>query len=143
MKPRDRILAKVHIAPNGCWVWTGGLMSTGYGSISIAGRTWLAHRAAYTLWVGPVPSSLELDHLCRTRSCCNPWHLEAVTHRVNAQRGDTGQHNAAKTHCVRGHPYDGHNVIKTATQRVCRTCSRERSARRREAATQQQKADQP
>lgn len=35
-----------------------------------------------------VPPGLMLDHLCRNRGCCAPWHLEAVTARVNTLRGD-------------------------------------------------------
>lgn len=28
----------------------------------------------------------ELDHLCRRPACCNPDHLEPVTHRTNMRR---------------------------------------------------------
>ena len=77
-----------------------------------------AHRAAYELFVGPIPSGYEIDHLCRVRDCVNPDHLEAVTRRENLLRGDTfAATHAAKTECPRGHPYD------TITAQGARRCS--------------------
>jgi hypothetical protein len=48
-----------------------------------------AHRLSYEHWVGPVSEGLELDHLCRVRSCVNPKHLEPVTRRINQVRGQS------------------------------------------------------
>lgn len=83
--------------PGGCWLWTGcGLKhygkhnKNGYGRIKAArgdNRLLSPHRAAYELWVGPVPFGHEIDHLCRVRNCVNPAHLEAVTHQENQIRG--------------------------------------------------------
>jgi hypothetical protein len=50
------------------------------------GRTVYVHRYLYLLAKGPIPSGLELDHLCGNKRCCNPDHLEAVTHRENMRR---------------------------------------------------------
>lgn len=50
-----------------------------------------AHVFNWELTNGPVPSGLELDHLCRVPRCVNPDHLEPVTCAENQQRG-----NAAK-----------------------------------------------
>jgi hypothetical protein len=36
----------------------------------------------------------------------------------------TGAHNAAKTHCPQGHPYDSRNTIRSAGKRLCRACKR-------------------
>jgi hypothetical protein len=115
----------------GCWVWTGAMLECGYGFIAVAGKRKLAHRLAYELAIGPIPDGLEIDHLCRVRSCINPSHLEPVSHQVNVKRGNagkiTGARNRAITHCPRGHAYSGDNLhITTRGSRWCRACHRDR-----------------
>ncbi len=81
-----RFWANVIPEPNsGCWLWLGSL-NGGYGQIIRDGKNIRAHRWTYEIAYGPMPSGLETDHLCRTRSCCNPLHLEAVTHQENMAR---------------------------------------------------------
>lgn len=74
---------------NGCIVWTGGLMPNGYARIGKGradeGAAYI-HRVAYELKYGKIPEGLEIDHLCRNRSCANIEHLEAVTPVENALR---------------------------------------------------------
>lgn len=70
----------------GCWLWTGGYNAAGYGLIAVSGRMLRVHRVAYEFYVGPIPESLELDHLCRNKGCFNPGHLEPVTHKENVRR---------------------------------------------------------
>lgn len=127
--PKSRLLSKVDIDPEtGCWNFRGWRDKAGYGRISqgrVADGSISTHRFAYRLWVGEIPAGLQLDHLCRNTSCCNPAHLEPVTGRENLLRGETFQaHNAAKTHCPQGHPYDESNtyVVKPRNLRACRAC---------------------
>lgn len=135
-----RFMAKVHKEQRGCWRWLGARMSlkqNGYGGFKMNGRSRTAHRVAYEHFVGPIPTGLQIDHLCRNQSCVNPEHLEAVSNRVNCQRGNVGQHNARKTHCPKGHPYSGHNLKlrrrprKGWRERICRACNNRRSKPRR------------
>lgn len=70
-----------------CWLWTGGLDPDGYCKFKAPGEQF-AYRWAYTFHVGPIPEGLELDHLCRVRSCANPWHLDPVTPGVNRRRAN-------------------------------------------------------
>lgn len=70
-----------------CWLYRGNLNTNGYGRARRNGATIAAHRYVYELMVGPIPAGLTLDHLCRTRACCNPAHLEAVTLKENIRRG--------------------------------------------------------
>lgn len=126
-----RFWAKVEPEPNsGCWIWVGGRQE-GYGRTWDGTRRQLAHRFSYELERGPIPDGLQLDHLCRNPWCVNPWHLDPVTNRENARRGRTGWVNREKTHCARGHPYDGAWASKSENRlrRMCIQCHREKGRR--------------
>jgi hypothetical protein len=126
----------------GCWNWTAGLNAAGYGMFS-DGKTRLAHRFAYEMVVGKIPDGLQLDHLCRNRSCVRPDHLEPVTNRENCLRGESPfAKHARQTHCVNGHEFTPENtylypppgvVSKYTPRRACRACL---SARARAAQSQ-------
>lgn len=107
-----------------CWLWTGVVGNSGYASTYSEGRRAGVHRLVYEVFWGPIPVGLELDHLCRNRRCYNPWHLEPVTHAENMRRGDSAWGiNARKTHCIRGHPLAGENlVLRRNGARRCRIC---------------------
>lgn len=132
--PRERFLAKVVKAQNGCWLWGGAIQSRGYGSFGFGrrGRSVLAHRFAYETFVGPIPEDLQIDHACHSRDdkcpggkcahrlCVNPAHLELVTQLVNCGRSAP----ARKTHCINGHEYtDANTIWKRNGSRNCRECS--------------------
>jgi hypothetical protein len=70
-----------------CWIWQNGKNVAGYGVTTVSGTSTRAHRAVYTMLVGPIDAGLQLDHLCRVRACVNPDHLEPVTCAVNVRRG--------------------------------------------------------
>lgn len=129
-----RFWAKVRFDADGCWRWTAHCIS-GYGAfhLSHAQRTIMAHRYAYELLVGPIPDGLQLDHLCRVRSCVNPTHLEPVTVLENVRRG---LKVALHTHCKHGHEMTPENTaerrrVNGALYRICRTCDRARHRRDR------------
>lgn len=129
-----RLLSWVEIDPETeCWIWTGAA-SSGYGRMTVDGRTRLSHVVSYEALVGPIPPGLELDHLCRVRRCANPDHLEPVTRRENTLRGDSiAARFAARSSCAHGHPYDEANTRTSPRGRECRACGREKMRRRREA----------
>lgn len=119
-----RILAKI-IDDGECWVWTGaktGGSYGGYGQINISGRIEYSHRVVFETYLGNIQDGLELDHLCRNHACCNPLHLEPVTHRENHLRGRTGHVNRDKTHCLRGHEFTVANTKVRPDGRECRAC---------------------
>ena len=122
---KARFWSKVSPAPSDvCWIWRGAINSQGYGNVGRNNRTYLAHRVAYELTNGPVPEGLDLDHLCMTRACVNPAHLEAVTFLANMRRRYAVKPDERDTHCIRGHEYTPENtaVISTTGQRKCKTC---------------------
>ncbi len=119
-----------------CWVWEGAVTGKwGYGVIGVERKSldsWAyrldsVHRVVYEALVGPIPDGLEIDHLCRNVRCCNPAHLEAVTHAVNMKRSTAPEksaaRNRAKTHCVHGHIFDDENThFNVRGHRECWTC---------------------
>ena len=114
-----KIASRVRIVASGCWEWQG-VMQKGYGRIIVKDYPVYIHRLAAHVVHGDIPDGMEVDHLCKNRSCCNPSHLEIVTARENTLRGDgAGMRCARKTHCPNGHPYD----IFSKHGRSCRTCS--------------------
>jgi len=127
-RDRQRFEKKVQIdLETGCWVWIGALSRAGYGQFSWQGKVRIAPRVAYTWWRGEIPAGLHLDHcVCKYPRCVNPWHLEAVTQRVNNERSAcVGTLNAQVTHCPRGHPYDDANTeYHDGGRRRCVTCRR-------------------
>jgi hypothetical protein len=56
---RDRFMAKVRVDENGCWRWTAGHNRKGYGCFGMKRQNMGAHRAAYMLFVGPIPEGLD------------------------------------------------------------------------------------
>jgi len=121
----SRFWSKVSIGDD-CWLWQGAKDTCGYGNFNLSGQYWKSHRLAYTFFRGPITEGFELDHLCKTRNCVRPSHMEPVTHRVNVLRGECfSAKNAQKTHCPQGHPYSGDNLYINPSSggRCCKSCN--------------------
>jgi len=126
-----RFVKYLSINDQGCWIWTGGKTSGnskspkdrgGYGKFWLRGRSVAVHRLLYTATHGPIEDTLDHRPTC-DRACCNPAHLEDVPIGVNVLRGHgvMAQH-ARKTHCKRGHPLAGDNLVHVPGGRMCRLC---------------------
>ena len=65
----------------------------------------------------------------RVRCCVNPEHLEPVDNVTNVMRGESFYAQQARlTHCPKGHPYKGDNLMHTKRNgRKCRECDRVRA----------------
>lgn len=120
----ELLAAKIQIQPHSeCWIWMGALHHAGYGHVTRRGGARRVHRYVYEMLVGEIPRGLVLDHLCRTRACCNPAHLEPVTQAENLRRG--AQDYAGRTHCKHGHEFTAENTnITPQGARQCRECNR-------------------
>lgn len=86
----------------GCWTWIGPLRESGYGDVYMRNDTFRAHRVSYELFTREkIPLHLEIDHLCRNRSCVNPFHLEPVTSKVNIERGGAKDRGRIPPSCLK------------------------------------------
>lgn len=126
-------------AESGCWNWSRVDPTTGYGRLYLNERRKkeYAHRFSYAIHSGPLVLGMDIDHLCRNRACCNPDHLEQVSHAENVRRGESGARRQEATHCLNGHEWTPNNThLRTTSQgrvrRVCRACDKARSNAKRE-----------
>ena len=129
----DRLLAKVRIDDDGCWIYEGALCK-GYARLRGDDRKKVfGHRLAWEHFIGPIPDGLTYDHLCEIRACVNPGHGELVPMLVNIRRASRGMAtvNRAKSSCPQGHSLAGDNLVKSAPGRVCRECRKETNRRYR------------
>lgn len=116
--------------PEDCWIYSKR-SPNGY-ALNTTVRMYKAnaYRLIYLMMVGPIPEGLDLDHTCDNgRGGCVNWHhLTPTTHRRNMTRPENtlAGKQVSLTHCPKGHPYSGDNLIltkrKDGVDRECKTC---------------------
>lgn len=101
------------------WMWTAGVNSQGYGTFWFRYRMWLAHRAAWELFCGPIPDGMNVLHTCDTPLCTAPRHLFLGTQRDNVL--DMFRKGRANTPRGERHP---RAILTEATVRAIRADTR-------------------
>lgn len=121
----------------GCWIWQGGLkgkrsshrgqVSRSYGQFGMGAKRrgkpkiWkslYAHRAAYRLFVGPIPKGKVIRATCGNSKCVSPQHLRLYTLKeVNRI------YQIERTHCRKGHLLTPDNTFTHPDgRRQCMDC---------------------
>jgi hypothetical protein len=134
-----RVLPKLSRTEDDCLVWSGGSTTKGYGLVAlptaIGGGKVTVHRVAYLKARGEI-GDLDLDHLCRVRSCANVDHLRPATRQENllaAGSQSLAATHAEKTYCPAGHELTEGNLRASGSRRggrECHQCHLEKGRRR-------------
>lgn len=134
----ERLTTRLVRMPNGCLEWTGRTCRDGYGLLAINHKPVRAHRLAWELANGPIPTGMFVLHHCDNPPCCDAidteHHLFLGTQQQNVDdmiaKGRMFNGQAAKTHCPQGHSYDEANTYTSPKGwRSCRTCQKVHNAR--------------
>ena len=81
----DRFWSRVQVGDEDeCWIWKHTVWER-YGTFWWKDRTQGAHRVAYQIAHGTIPSGMCILHSCDTPLCCNPKHLTLGTQSENVR----------------------------------------------------------
>lgn len=91
----DRFWERVDVSggASACWIWQGLCTPFGYGKMTVKRRAIVAHRLAWFLTYGKMPT-LCLLHSCDNPPCVNPAHLREGTKAENTAERDLRKRTA-------------------------------------------------
>ena len=111
----EKFWDKIQITEDGCWRWTAAHHESGCGLLNVPNKptwivrgltptlippsspqtTWKAHRFAWTLLNGPIPTDKIVArlHSCPHKDCVNPEHLFLKTRKPPTPTDGPGLYN--------------------------------------------------
>ena len=106
-RPREallpRLLRKVRMTANGCWLYGKSGYRARYPVVSVNGQPKRANRAVWEAIYGGIPPGLAVLHNCDCPLCVNPLHLFLGTQADNAI--DMMVKGRGQGQFQNGHPY--------------------------------------
>jgi hypothetical protein len=121
-------------SPDQCWEWTGSKNIYGIWCYWHPDGKWVSIEAHRYLWKiileREIPPGHNVHHVCESKFCVNPDHLELLTDAEHCRRHkrtdfffnlvEIGQ----ATHCLNGHEFTPENTYwdRSRKCRKCRTC---------------------
>ena len=78
--------------PGYCLVWLHSLNQGGYGTLSVDGKSELAHRTAFLQSGREIPEGMQVNHHCNRPYCIQPAHLYAGTPQDNRDDLEISRH---------------------------------------------------
>ena len=118
-----------------CDEWEGPTNNSGYGYVCVGGQVIGAHRLVWMQDHGHLETHEFVCHKCDNKLCINIDHLFVGSQSDNMQDMIAkGFHpRLIKTHCPRGHVYEGDNLYihPTSGARYCKTCKAKATAESR------------
>jgi len=104
MANRKRLVLR--ITSDGCFIpLTHKLNEDGYfrKRVKINGvvQSIMYHRYTWMYHFGDIPKGYEVDHKCKTRSCCNPNHLTLLPANKHRTKDNTGRWDEYKRSALR------------------------------------------
>jgi hypothetical protein len=128
MPLRYRFWLRVRVrSPNDCWLWTGSVGNKGYGYYGWndkRGHWERAHRIAWRLTRSEIPPGLHVDHMCRTRLCCNPRHMQLLTPAEHARKSSSEAWGTIGDDDTCRHGHEGERYRRKDGSIRCRACKR-------------------
>lgn len=134
----ELFVARTERQEDGCLLWTGRTLPSGYAIYKTGSRTLYVYRWAYEHFVAPIPAGLTIEHLCHDPNVCRLWRAGACLHRrcvewshllplpnaENSMRGGSPlAWKSRQVDCIHGHPLSGPNLYVTPDgRRQCRQC---------------------
>lgn len=95
----ERFWKQIAIRPSGCWEWTAGTFTSGYGQFRVGKKKMRTHRLMWELIRGAIPEAKMVMHRCDNPPCCRPSHLRLGTHQNNMEdRNGKGRQAVGLSH---------------------------------------------
>lgn len=111
----SRMMAKIQVAAEPCWIWIGQHNEKGYAVGHLDGRMQRVHRVVYERVNCSIPGGYLVDHICFNKGCVNPAHLRLVNTKENGEHRRGAQSNSSSA--VRGVYW--HKATGKWAARVC------------------------